>query len=464
MGREIAMNIDQLAKAKVLIVGGGVTGISVANILKEFGSEIYILDENSRLFSDSRYISIDDALEQKYDFVVVSPGWQPHHPILDQLRERGNSLLSEVDLAWKLKCEMRPNQKWLAVTGTNGKTTTVELTAAMLRSGGIKVGACGNVGETVLAAVFDEEEFDYLVVELSSFQLHWSDLPEFDASVILNIADDHTDWHGNFDEYIKSKMRILDRTKLAILNADDSTVLQATALWQGRKIFYSLQSPGPGEMGVVENLLIDRAFVTDVDEAEVICELGDIYPAAAHNVSNVLAASALARGAGVSHSAIHEAVRLFRPGRHRIELVGERGGIKWINDSKATNPHAAAASLRSIDSVIWIAGGLAKGASMHDLVVEASGHLKSAILIGKDRELIAHELQEYASHVLVIRIDPEVEGTQTLMEKIVIAAKELARSGDTVLMAPACASMDQFISYADRGDQFCSAVRKIVLT
>lgn len=457
------MRMAELAQAKVLIIGGGVTGTSVAEVLEGLGSEISIVDEDASLLADTRFLAADVALSRSWDLAIISPGWRPNHPIVRQFRDQGVRLLSEIDLAWYLKNEIRPSQKWLAVTGTNGKTTTVEMATAMLRAGGRSASACGNVGDTVVGAVVGEPEFEFLVLELSSFQLHWSDLPEFHASAILNIADDHTDWHGNFQNYVNAKLRILDRSQLGILNAGDAAVVESTSSWRGRKVFYSLNSPKPGELGVVEDLLVDRAFVANPDEAEMIAELVDVQPSSPHNVSNTLAAAGLARSVGISNTDIRLGIQGFRPGRHRIELVAEKDGIRWINDSKATNPHAAAASLKSATSVIWIAGGLAKGASMHDLVAQTGDRIKAAILIGKDRELIAHELQEQAGHVRIIRVDHAADEDTSLMEKIVREAMKLAQSGDTVLMAPACASMDQFISYADRGDQFCQAVKEIVI-
>lgn len=457
------MKLADLAQAKVLIIGGGVTGISVAEILENIGSQISILDEDASLLADERFVTSEYALAETWDLAVISPGWRPNHPLVQALNERGIRLISEIDLAWHLKCELRPHQKWLAITGTNGKTTTVEMTAAMIQAGGRTAKACGNVGDTVVGAVEGKVDYDFLVLELSSFQLHWSELPEFHASVILNIADDHTDWHGNFENYVKAKLRILDRSQLGILNGGDIAVVENTSTWKGKKVFFSLNSPKPGEIGVVEDLLVDRAFVSDTDEAEMIAELVDIQPMSPHNVSNTLAAAGLALSVGVSHSSIRQAIQAFRPGRHRIELVGEKDGVAWINDSKATNPHAATASLKSFPSIIWIAGGLAKGASMHGLVSEAGGNIKAAILIGKDRELIAQELIENAGHVRIIRVDEGSGEDTSLMEKVVMEAAKLAHNGDTVLMAPACASMDQFISYADRGDQFCQAVKKLVI-
>ncbi|MFZ2227032.1 MAG: UDP-N-acetylmuramoyl-L-alanine--D-glutamate ligase [Candidatus Nanopelagicaceae bacterium] len=456
------MKKADLAHAKVLVIGAGVTGSSVAQVLKSLGSEIYIFDDNQAVNAEEKFISIEDAFEGAWSFAVVSPGWRQDHPLTAHLMSHGTRVLSEVDLAWLLRSELLPRQTWLAVTGTNGKTTTVELATAMLLEGGLKAKACGNVGETVIEAVTNEDQMDYLVLELSSFQLQWSELPEFKSVSILNIADDHVDWHGSFENYVAAKMRILDRADLAILNGDDSRTVEAVEKWEGRKVFFSLNSPKPGELGVVDDLLVDRSFVLDSNEAELIAQLDEIHPRAPHSISNTLAAAGLARSVGVSHQMIRQAVQKFTPGHHRIETVLESDGITWVNDSKATNPHAAAASLASYPSIVWIAGGLAKGASMTDLVMRSKRRIKSAILIGQDRELIAKALSEAAPDIPYLRVDTDPAGAETLMERVVLAAKQIAKAGDVVLLAPACASMDQFISYADRGDQFTAAVKKLV--
>jgi UDP-N-acetylmuramoylalanine--D-glutamate ligase len=376
-------------------------------------------------------------------------------------------ILNEVDLAWQIRSEVAPGQKWLALTGTNGKTTTVEMAAKILQTAGLKAVACGNVGDTVIEAVDRKDPHDYLILELSSFQLHWAKQAQFVAAAILNIADDHLDWHGTFDAYADAKFSILDRAEIAVLNADDGAVVQRANRFTGRKVFFSLDTPAPGELGVVEELLVDRAFVSDPMEAAMICELKDITPTVPHNVSNALAAAALARTVNVSHEHIQKALQDFKPGRHRIETVFESDSVAWVDDSKATNPHAASASLMSHLSVVWIAGGLAKGADMNSLVQRCKGRIKAAILIGADRQLIADALLEHAPDIPRILVDVPADyirggDSNSLMEAVVRHAAGLVAPGDTVLMAPACASMDQFISYADRGDRFAAAVRKVV--
>ena len=450
---------------KVLVLGAGVTGLASARALIARDVLVTIVDDTVTTDSEFSILKPSEVTVSDFDFLLISPGWKESHTLIQQAQAAQVALLNEIDLAWAIKEESSPGQKWLALTGTNGKTTTVEMTAAALRAGGVHAVACGNVGKTVIECVDSAEPYDVLVLELSSFQLHWLQRAEFVASAILNIADDHTDWHGSFESYAQAKLSILDRSMTAILNGDDKEVVTRTTHWNGRKVFYSLETPGPGEIGVVEELLVDRAFVSDPQEASMIAEVVDVKPTVPHNVSNALAAAGLARTVGVSHEAIGKALSEFTLGRHRIEVIAENNGITWIDDSKATNPHAATASILSALSVIWIAGGLAKGADVSALVARAHPRIKAAILIGTDRALFAAALAEHAPHVKVIEIDPSSDYlrggvSNSFMEAIVAAALSHAVAGDTVLLAPSCASMDQFVSYADRGDRFADAVRK----
>lgn len=450
---------------KILVLGAGVTGLAVANSLAKRGAEISLADDQITQISDFKVAPSASFEATNFDSLVISPGWKADHPLIVQAKSNGIELLNEVDLAWQIRGELVPSQRWIALTGTNGKTTTVEMVAAMLRAGGISATACGNVGLTVIESVESLEKYEVLVLELSSFQLHWLREATFVATAILNIAQDHVDWHGGFEEYAQAKMSILDRASTGIFNGDDAQVVSRATNWQGRKIFFSLDTPGPGEIGVVEELLVDRAFVSDPQEAAMIAEVIDVTPTVPHNVANALAAAGLARAIGVTHEAIQCALKEFKPGRHRIENIFSQGEINWIDDSKATNPHAAAASLLATLSAIWIAGGLAKGAEMSELIARCKSRIKVAILIGADRELIAAQLRAQAPHVEIVLVDAPATYSRggddnSLMEAVIKAAKSRAIAGDTVLLAPACASMDQFLSYADRGDRFARAVLK----
>jgi len=453
-----------LSEKRILVAGAGVTGVAAAKALVKRGSVVTLTDEKVDTVEGYSVIKPSAVDFSQFDSFLVSPGWREDHPLVIAARAGKVSIINEIDLAWSLK---KPAQKWIGLTGTNGKTSTVELTAQMMRAGGFSALACGNVGTTVIEAVESAENYQYLVLELSSFQLHWLEDANFVSSAILNIANDHIDWHGSFDNYAAAKISLLEKSNTAILNADDSEVVTRTQHWLGRKVFFALDTPAPGELGIVEELLVDRAFVADPQEAAMFSELIEVTPTVPHNVSNALAAAGLARTIGIPHEKIREAITSFTPGKHRIEKVLEKDSITWINDSKATNPHAAAASIMSALSVVWIAGGLAKGATMGELVERVKARVRVAILIGEDRELIARELKDRAPHIEIISVDTPAQyergGTDnSFMEKVVTQAREKALAGDTVLLAPACASMDQFVSYADRGDRFTQAVKKVI--
>ncbi len=456
-----------LSEKRVVVAGAGVTGIPVARALQERGALVFLTDEKVDSVDGFEVKNPSEISPEEYDLLMVSPGWRESHPLIAATRAAGKPIINEIDFAWHIKNSKFPDQKWIAVTGTNGKTTTVEMATHILTSAGKSARACGNVGTTVIETVMSNEKLDFLVLELSSFQLHWLEDAQFMASAILNIADDHTDWHGSFDAYAKDKISLLDKTATAILNGDDGEVVGRTSHWLGRKIFYSLDTPGPGEIGVVEELLVDRAFVADPQEAAMFAELHEIVPTIPHHISNSLAAAGLALTLGVDRESIREALKSFKPGRHRIEEVGRHKDVIWIDDSKATNPHAAAASILSHFSVIWIAGGLAKGADMRPLVERTWSRLKAAILIGEDRALIADALKDCAPGLPIFEINPpdgylKSESGNEFMEEVVRTAATISESGDVVLLAPACASMDQFNSYADRGDRFANAVKSEV--
>jgi UDP-N-acetylmuramoylalanine--D-glutamate ligase len=456
-----------LSGESVLILGAGVTGIAVAKSLSSKGASILFADDQVESVEGFNVSRTDQIEITGFSFLVISPGWKESHPLIVSAQAAGIRLVNEIDLAWSFRAELVPSQKWIALTGTNGKTTTVEMAAAMLRAGGVSAIACGNVGTTVIESVESSEKYEVLVLELSSFQLHWLKEASFVAAAILNIAHDHLDWHGSFTEYARVKCSILDRTSTGIFNSADLEVVNQAAHWQGRKVFFSLDTPAPGEIGIVEELLVDRAFVSDPQEAAMLAEIVDVKPTVPHNVANALAAAGLVRALGVAPEAVRSALQDFSLGRHRIEEVANVNGVSWVNDSKATNPHATAASLNSSLSSIWIAGGLAKGSEMRELIAKCKSRIKVAILIGTDRELIADELRLQAPEIEIVYVDApstyQRGGTDnSLMEAVVKAAAERAKAGDRVLLAPACASMDQFISYSDRGDRFAAAVKKVV--
>ena len=452
--------IEDLKSKEILIVGGGTTGKSVANYLNEIGASFLIFDENSGISEGLE--SVNEIADYSiYDLAIVSPGWRQDHLIIQNLNANGVEVISEIDFAWQLKSEICPEQVWLGLTGTNGKTTTVQMLESILTAAGVSGIACGNVGTTVVEAVTSSKKFDVLALELSSFQIAWSSLPKYQAVAILNLAQDHIDWHGSFDEYANAKMKLLTQTSTALLNLNDPEVILRAASWSGRKIFFGFDSPQAGEIGLVEELIVDRAFVSSADHAEVIAELSDVKPAVPHNVSNAMAAAGLALTIEIPHPKVKSGIANFKLDKHRLQTVLKQDGIDWVNDSKATNPHAATAALLSHLSNIWIAGGLAKGAKMDDLIRRTASRIKAAIIIGKDGEVIAGALEKHAPAVKIYRITG-VQSPEDLMDQVVSKAREIATLGDTVLLAPACASMDQFTSYAHRGELFEKSVINLV--
>ena len=446
--------VAELANKECLVIGAGVTGRSVEKALKKFGATTVLFDEKLSNTSD-----VTNQIPDGIQLAVVSPGWRLDHPVISKLKSSGIEVISEVDLAWKIKQVLAPDQRWIALTGTNGKTTTIKMVESIFKAAKINGAACGNVGETVIDAVIADKPYEYLAIELSSFQIEWSNLAKYEAVAVLNIAQDHIDWHGSFEAYALAKLKLLKQSSKVILNKSDPEL--SRRVMADSVIWFSLDTPNAGELGVVENLLVDRAFSLSPAQANEISELVDITPTVPHNILNALAAAALALAIGVNYELIKSGLKNFLPDHHRMELVINKNEINWIDDSKATNPHAAIASLLANFNVVWIAGGLAKGASMNELAQRCSSRIKSVILIGADRELIAEAFKEKSPAIEIYRVD-QISDAKKLMEDVVFQAINIAKPGDTVLLAPACASMDQFNSYAERGQLFAQAVKALV--
>lgn len=482
MSERRRVDVDSLGRESswegvlAVVAGFGVSGFAAADTLTHLGAEVIALDESEGdrerrekatllqiLGAEVRLgQGATAALPEDVDLVVTSPGWRPTAPLLVQATDRGVPVWGDVELAWRLRDEAAA--PWLVVTGTNGKTTTVQMLESILLAAGLRARAVGNVGTPVLEAVMDPEGYDVLAVELSSFQLHWISSMSPESAAVLNIAPDHYDWHGGAEAYAAAKGRAYEQVQRACVYnvADPATrrlVEEADVVEGARAIGFTLDIPGLSELGVVDGLLADRAFVPN--RAEQAAELGsvsDLYSAAPHIVANALAAAALARAHGVEPKAVRAGLRAFRPGPHRVAEVATVADVRYVDDSKATNPHAAAASLQAVPKAVWIAGGLAKGATFDELVAQQRGRLRAAVLIGQDRDIIAEALARHAPEVLVVELET---GEDDLMDRVVEVASSLAHAGDTVLLAPGCASMDQFTDYAQRGDAFAASVRRL---
>ncbi|MGP7961378.1 UDP-N-acetylmuramoyl-L-alanine--D-glutamate ligase [Sanguibacter sp. A247] len=468
-----------LSSAHVVVAGLGVTGRAVAAALAGRVARVTTVDATA---SDADVADAALVELSGVDLVVTSPGWRPDHPLLAAALAAGIPVWSEIELAWRLRVDRasgRGPAPWLGVTGTNGKTTTVGMLTAILEAAGEKVAEVGNVGTPVLEAALDPS-IDVLAVELSSFQLRFTHTAALEAAAVLNVAPDHLDWHGSFERYAADKGRIFARAQNACVYSTTDAVTRALVedadVAEGcRAVGFALGAPGRGELGLVDDLLVDRAFHTAADDparhghAEELATLDDLAHLGGggapppHVVANALAAAALARAHGVSAPDVRAGLRAFTGGHHRIETVAVRsvdgGTVRYVDDSKATNGHAASASLAACEpgTVVWLVGGLAKGAEFDDLVAQRADRLRAAVVIGVDATQIMGALERHAPQIRVVRIDPSDTGS--VMTRAVAAAAELALPGDTVLLAPASASMDQFRSYAHRGDDFAAAAR-----
>jgi UDP-N-acetylmuramoylalanine--D-glutamate ligase len=477
-----AVDLDTLGRrtpwdgVRALVVGIGVSGFAAADNLTHLGAQVTVLAESAdevqrekagllEILGASVHIGIGAtaALPGDVDLVVTSPGVPPTAPILTAAAARGIPVWGEVELAWRLRDPERPGA-WLCVTGTNGKTTTVRMLDAALRAHSLRSVACGNVGLPIVEAVMDPEPYDVYAVELSSFQLHYTSSVSAHSAAVLNVAEDHLDWYPSLQAYAADKGRIYQRVQRAcVYNVADQVTEQlvrdAEVVEGARAIGFTLGTPAVGMLGVVDDVLADRAFVEQRQHsAAELCTVADLASPAPHFVANALAAAALARSFGVPPVAVRAGLRSFVPDAHRIADLGEVADVRYVDDSKATNPHAATASLQAYDPVVWVAGGLAKGASFDTLVSTVRSRLRGVVLLGRDRAVIAEALRRHAPDVPVIDVDA---GETDVMDRVVGAAAELARPGDTVLLAPGCASMDMFANYGARGVAFAEAVRRL---
>lgn len=459
---------------RVGVLGLGIAGYACADSLTFLGAQVVALDERDTesLQDKKKLLEMLGAtvvlgqpltLPDGIDLLVVSPGLPPHHLVIDAALHAGIPVWGELELAWRLR-DLDAPAEWLCVTGTNGKTTTTLMLESMLRAAGLRTTSAGNIGRSLVEVVMDPDGYDVIAVEVGAPQLPFVYSMSPYSAVCLNVAEDHLDHFGSMADYVTTKAKVYERTQVAaIYNAQDAktlTMVENADVVEGcRAIGFSLQTPGLSEVGLVEEILVDRAFIDNrATHAQELATVDDVHPHALHNVANALAAAALARSFGVEPAFVRQGLIEFEPAAHRVALVATIGGVKYVNDSKATNCHAAQTALMSFDNVVWIAGGDAKGQVFDELVQKTHSHLKHVILLGRDQEAVHAALRMHAPHIPVTtfeELDPSV------MTDVVRAASLVADSGDVVLLAPACASWDMFKNYAHRGDAFAEAVNNL---
>lgn len=459
---------------RATVAGVGIAGFAAAEALLQLGATVTAIDasEGPRQQERGRVLEVlgatvalgdGDSLPAGSDLLVVSPGLPPRAPVIRAALAAGIPVWGELELAWRLRPEGAA--PWLVVTGTNGKTTTTLMLESILRAAGLRTVAAGNIGvsmvEVVMAEGTPQGRLDAVAVEVGAPQLPFLHTVSPQASVCLNIAEDHVDLFGSFEAYVAAKARIYERTQLAAVyneaDAETLRMVQEADVVEGcRAVGFTLGIPDVSMLGVVEDLLVDRAFVANrASAAQELASTGDVHPAAPHNIANALAAAALARAHGVPAQAVRDGLRAFTPAGHRIADVGTVAGVRYVDDSKATNCHAAQTSLLAYEPVIWIAGGMAKGQRFDDLVRATAHRMAGVVLLGVDRAEIADALARHAPDLPVV----EVTRTDTgAMAEVVAQAAAMAQPGDTVLLAPGCASWDMFRDYAQRGDMFAEAV------
>ncbi|WP_328482455.1 UDP-N-acetylmuramoyl-L-alanine--D-glutamate ligase [Streptomyces sp. NBC_00377] len=460
----------------VTVAGLGVSGIPAARVLHGLGAKVTVVNDGDDARAREQAAELEAlgvtvrlgdgaTLPEGTELIVTAPGWKPDKPLFTAAHEAGVPIWGDVELAWRLReLDGRRAAPWLCVTGTNGKTTTTQMLASILKAAGLRTAAVGNIGVSLLDAVLGEEHYDVLAVELSSYQLHWAPSLRAHSAAVLNLAPDHLDWHGSMEAYAKDKGRVYEGNRIACVynvadKATEDLVREADVEEGCRAVGFTLGAPAPSQLGVVDGILVDRAFVENRQtNAQELAEVSDVDPPAPHNIANALAAAGLARAFGVPAKAVRDGLRAFTPDAHRIAHVADVDGVAYVDDSKATNTHAAQASLAAYESIVWIAGGLAKGATFDELVAKSAERLRGVVLIGADRALIREALARHAPEVPVVDLDRTDTGA---MLAAVQEARRLAVEGDTVLLAPACASMDMFVNYNQRGDVFAQAVSEL---
>lgn len=434
------------AVARDLVVGLGATGLSVARYLRRSGGTAVFADtrseapgtsELSEMWPDAEIFLGATALPADVSRVIVSPGIADSADILRAAREARLDLVSDIELFAR-----EARAPFVAITGSNGKSTVTTLVYHMCRAAGRNAFAGGNLGRPALD-LLEEEQPDVYVLELSSFQLHRTAKLPADVGVLLNVAPDHLDWHASEDEYRAAKYRIYREAKAAVVNRADS-VAAGHCAHIDRVVSFGMDEPAAGQYGI----RVDDGTPYLARGETLLLAAADLALFGRHNQANALAALATGDLLGLDLAAMLQVLNEFPGLPHRMQFVARKGSVNYVNDSKATNVAAAVAAVESVDGMlVLIAGGVGKGSDYGPLAAALESKLRAAVLIGSDAEKIAGALDT----VVPVYFAAD-------MQDAVSQAATYAEADDTVLLAPACASFDQFANYAARGDAFRAAV------
>jgi len=445
-----------VAGLRVAVLGAARSGVGCSRLLTRSGARVIVgdampaealdpqsLEQISRTGAELRFEVAGLAQLGPVDLLVISPGVPINAPLLEQARAAGVRITGEVELGYRFS-----RAPIIAIAGTNAKGSTCTLTGAMLNCSGVRARVCGNIGDPFTGAIAEEEPPKVYVLEISSFQLETIEHFRPSVACLLNISNDHLDRHGSLEAYIAAKDRLFENQAAddwAVVNADDPNVARAAEGASARRIRFSATQPGVEARVEGDRLLVDLG-----DGPEPVCQKGDLVRWGAPYIETVLAAASAALVAGARHEGLLEAIRTHRLPPEVLEFVGEARGVRFVNSSKATNPAAAIADIDSVPGpLVVIAGGLERGSDFTEFGEVLRRRAKAAFLLGQCAERIA----EAAAGVECTRC--------STLEEAVHGAFAAAAPGDTVLLAPACASWDMFKDYKVRGAQFREAARRV---
>lgn len=437
---------------RILVVGLGISGFAAARALLDLDAKVTVTesaaspaltDRADRLRALGAEVEVGghDLDRLDFDLAVVSPGIPPASAIVEALMDARVPVWSEIELAFRLaRCD------FLAVTGTNGKTTTTSLLASMLEQSGIPSLAAGNIGLPLVDAIAQVPEGGAIALEVSSFQLATIESFRPKVAVLLNIAEDHTDWHGSIEAYADAKARIIgnqEPSDVFVYAADDERCREIAGRARGRRIPFSAGRVPEGGAGVSEGVL-------HVEGSPLIAA-SDVPLRGAAGLEDTLAAAAAAAAFGVDRTSIVRAIKGFRPLHHRLEVVAESArGVTYIDDSKATNPHATLAAVKGLRDVVLIAGGRSKGIDLSALAATVPPVI-AVVALGEARDEVAEVFEG------LTEVDMAAD-----MATAVRLAERRSVPGGSVLLSPGCASLDMYESYAARGEEFARCVRSII--